>query len=151
MPHTKEHDTGSVSFNEMPSYSGQYEDAALEEKWEKILLLREDAKKALESARAAKIIGASLESEVTIFCNDESYEFVDSIKEDLPTIFIASHVHVEKGESADALPGEKFAGISVLVKKADGHKCERCWMYVDELSDDSNHPTLCKRCAGIVG
>ncbi|MBR2742770.1 MAG: isoleucine--tRNA ligase [Clostridia bacterium] len=151
MPHTKEHDTGSVSFNAMPSYTGIYEDAALEEKWEKILLLREDAKKALETARASKLIGASLEATVTIFCTDEAYDFVNSIKEDLPTIFIASHVHVEKGENKDAMPGEKFAGISVLVEKASGHKCERCWMYVDELSDDPKHPTLCKRCADIVG
>jgi isoleucyl-tRNA synthetase len=135
----------------MPSYTGKYEDAALEEKWEKILLLREDAKKALESARAAKTIGASLEADVTIFCGDEAFGFVDSIKEDLPTIFIASHVHVQKGENKDAMAGEKFPGISVLVKKAEGHKCERCWMYVDELSDDPKHPTLCKRCAGIVG
>jgi len=151
MPHTKDHDTGSVSFNEMPSYEGKYEDADLDEKWEKILALREDAKKALESARAAKVIGASLEAKVTIYCNDETFAFVDSIKADLPTIFIASKVDVVKGENADAQQGEKFAGIAVAVEKAGGHKCERCWMYVDELSSDPNHPTLCKRCAEIVG
>ena len=59
--------------------------------------------------------------------------------------------HVVKGENADAQQGEKFAGIAVAVEKAGGHKCERCWMYVDELSSDPNHPTLCKRCAEIVG
>ena len=149
MPHTKGHDTGSVSFNEMPSYDAKYEDAELMKKWDKLLSLREDVKKALENARNEKVIGASLEAHVTIYCNDETFAFVDSIKADLPTVFIASKVSVVKNVDIEK-SAEKFLGVAIEVEKAEGQKCERCWMYVDELSKDEEHETLCPRCAAIV-
>ncbi len=127
MPHTKGHDTKSVSFNEMPEFDKAYENFDINKKYEKILLLREDAKKALEEARAKKIIGASLEAQVTIYCSDEAFEFVSSVKDELVTIFIASKVEIIKGKApSDASKGENFEGKFKIVQKAGGQKCQRC-------------------------
>ncbi len=38
----------------------------------------------------------------------------------------------------------------VFVLKADGAKCERCWKYDTQVGNDSNHPTVCARCASVL-
>jgi isoleucyl-tRNA synthetase len=39
----------------------------------------------------------------------------------------------------------------VLVNPADGGKCDRCWQVLPEVGSHANHPTLCNRCADVVG
>jgi isoleucyl-tRNA synthetase len=41
----------------------------------------------------------------------------------------------------------------ILVYEARGSewaKCERCWKYTEEVGKDSEHPTVCGRCAGVL-
>ena len=33
-------------------------------------------------------------------------------------------------------------GLEVVVKPADGQKCERCWMFSDSVGHSHEHPTL---------
>ncbi len=40
--------------------------------------------------------------------------------------------------------------LRVTVMPAEGHKCERCWIYSDEVGQDAGHPTLCRRCADAI-
>ena len=40
--------------------------------------------------------------------------------------------------------------LAVKVSAASGEKCERCWTYSDTVGEDSDHPTLCKRCSEAV-
>lgn len=149
MPHLASDDTESVLFNQMPKVEPAYHDQALEEKWEKILTIREDVKKALEMERAEKTIRASLEAKVTLYCDGELYDFAKSIEESLPTIFIVSQVAICKSEG-EGFHGESCEGLIVKVTKAEGEKCERCWVYSDTVGSDSEHPTLCARCAAIL-
>ena len=53
-------------------------------------------------------------------------------------------------ERVAALEGG-VAGLAVGVEKARGEKCERCWIYSTELGSDPSHPSLCPRCAAVVG
>ena len=45
---------------------------------------------------------------------------------------------------------DECPGLAVGVRKAGGEKCERCWMYSEELGTDAGHPTLCPRCAAVM-
>ena len=40
--------------------------------------------------------------------------------------------------------------VKTLVAPAAGEKCERCWIYTDDIGSDAAHPTLCARCARCV-
>jgi isoleucyl-tRNA synthetase len=40
--------------------------------------------------------------------------------------------------------------IEVLVGRADGEKCERCWHWETDLGSNPAHPTICGRCATAV-
>jgi isoleucyl-tRNA synthetase len=152
MPHRKGHNTESVQLNDWPTVNPKFDDKKLEEKWDRILALRDDVSKALEVARASKLIGHSLNAKVTVYAKGEAFDFVKSIAKDLITIFIVSDFELAKFEDAptDASNGEEFEGIKVAVSVAEGEKCERCWMYSTTVGKDHNHPTLCERCATVL-
>ncbi len=145
MPHLNEHNTESVLFNDMPRVSDD-EDANLLDRWNKIHLVRDDVKKALEEARAAKVIGASLDAEISVFAEGEMFEFLSTVP-NLAEIFIASKVNLINGSDGE-FKGEQ--DVSVTVKRASGNKCERCWQYSDTVGSNSEHPTICARCAEVL-
>lgn len=147
MPHDSSRNPEMPLFNEMPSSSGKV-DQAFMDKWERIHSIREDAKKALELARNAKVIGASLEAEIKLFADGELLEFLKGIEKDLPAILIVSKAVIASGEEG-TFKGD-VEGLSITVTHAAGEKCERCWVYSEDVGSDAAHPTLCNRCANIV-
>ncbi|MBZ5606092.1 MAG: isoleucine--tRNA ligase [Acidobacteriia bacterium] len=109
-------------------------DAAKLEKWNVLMLIREDVLKALEEARQAKLIGAPLEARVRLSGYD-----VAGYEAQLPSLFIVSQVVIDAGS-------EK----SVKVERADGVKCERCWKYSTKVGEDAEYPTVCDTCAAAL-
>ena len=142
MPRSEKDDAESVFFNKLPEKSGVSADEEFMEKWEKIDELRDIVNKALEEARGQKLIGKSLEAKVTLNCGRDWYDFAKSVENDLVSAFIVSAVDVEKSE---------FDGVNVKVEVAPGEKGERCWTHSDTVGKCAEHPTLCARCAEIVG
>ena len=137
-----------VVFEDMPK-AGQYAaDEAFKAKWAQLIAVRDEVKKVLEQARAEKIIGASLEAAVTLYCNDAVYDLLNSIPMDeLADLMIVSQVELVKGEGGAASAVE---GLGVAAAHATGEKCERCWKYSATIGSHAAHPTLCARCASVV-
>ncbi len=129
-------DPGSVLFNPMPETSG----AAFAEadKWARLISLRQDVNKALEDARAAKVIGKSLEALVEIAAEGDSHRLYRENLAMLPSLLIVSRVELREGPEA------------LTVSFAPGEKCERCWGYFENLGTNPEHPTLCPRCTGVI-
>ena len=50
----------------------------------------------------------------------------------------------------EAVQDAEVPGLAIGVDKAEGEKCERCWIYNTELGTDPEHPTLCPRCAAAL-
>ena len=91
---------------------------------------------------------ASLEAQVTVHTADAGeYAFLCANAGILPAIFITSDVHVAN-DAGGAFKGET---VGVDAAKAAGVKCERCWGYSETVGSDPKHPTLCARCAQILG
>ena len=137
-----------VAFEDMAQPGVWAQDEVFRAKWARIIAVRNDVKKALEQARADKVIGASLEAKVTLYCTPETAQFVQSIPaaqwEDL---LIVSQLEIRQGEGGAA--GE-VEGLGVGVCHAEGEKCLRCWKYTPDVGSDSQHPCLCARCAGVL-
>lgn len=154
MPHRKEDDVVSVQMNSWPKIEPKYSDSSLNEKWDKIIRLREDVSKALEIARADKKIGSSLVAKVTIFADGENHAFLDKILGELPEIFIVSDVELQTADKADKTQAmytcENFSGVDILITQAPGEKCERCWMFSETVGSDEKHPDICHRCAEVL-
>ena len=150
MPHSKDDVKDSVFLNLMPEYSEEMNFGAISEHWNKLFTLRDDVMKALELARASKLIGKSLDAKVTIYTTNEEHKaLLDSFATDLATVFIVSQAHVVAGEGVEGAFSETESGIAVLVEKADGHKCDRCWTYSTEGVHDEEG-FICERCRKIL-
>jgi isoleucyl-tRNA synthetase len=121
--------------------------------------VRSEVARALEGARAAKWIGASLDARVTLFATGSDVAGVlDRAGEALlRDLFIVSEV-VRRAEPPPSAPGEAavllgatgVAGLSVEVRHAAGAKCARCWMWSEAVGRDAEHPELCGRCLPVV-
>ncbi|PLS16839.1 isoleucine--tRNA ligase [Bacillus sp. M6-12] len=140
----------SVQLTLMPE-DHEYDNAVeLEQKWSAFMDLRDDVLKALEEARNAKIIGKSLNAKVSVYVDDKTKTLLDSINESLEQLFIVSDFEVAGSFSeapADALKLERAA---IVVTKAEGEICERCWNVSKDVGKVEDHPTLCPRCAAVV-
>ncbi len=135
LPHQK---LESVHLAEFPKVSGA-DNSSLLSDWERIFAIRDEVLKALEEARAAKIIGSSLEAKVILTTDKDTTYFLLPYYEDLRYIFIVSQVEVHQGD--------KFA---VEIQKADGEKCERCWNYSTRVGESEKYPTVCERCVAAL-
>ncbi|WP_243138047.1 isoleucine--tRNA ligase [Heliorestis acidaminivorans] len=135
-----------------PEYDDSYNDAALEQKMEKLLEVRTRVSKALELARQSKVIGHSLESHVKLHVDDQLKPLLE--KEDLASFFIVSTVTIADQDNKvpeNAFCDKDLPGLAVLVSKAEGYKCERCWIYSTGVGKDEVHSQLCPRCAQVMG
>ena len=135
MPHKAEETAESVMLTNYPEVNPQYENKELEEKWDRIIKLKEVVAKKLEEARAEKIIGHSLNAKVVISAEGEEYKFLNDNKDLLMTVFIVSGLEIREAQS------------DIKVEIAEGEKCERCWMYSTTVGEDKENPTICHRCS----
>lgn len=141
MPHSSDSDPNCVLFNEMPKELHIDADADFMEKWDKIHQLRDTVKKSLELAVKEKQIRASLEAKVVLSCSGAEYDFIQSVKKELPAAFIVSEVELVQANTQE---------LAVKIEKAAGQKCERCWSYSETVGKNSEHPTICARCASVL-
>ncbi len=137
------HEAESVHLVDFPKVDDTYTDEALAERWDRLLRVRDEALRVLEEARKGKVIGNALEAKVELLAGPALLPFLEHYVKDLPTIFIVSAVDLKP-----ALPGGPE--LSVIVHRAAGEKCERCWVYRESVGQSSNHPTICDRCVAVL-
>ncbi|WP_430482151.1 isoleucine--tRNA ligase [Rossellomorea marisflavi] len=143
-------DGESVQLTDMPevqSFDGAEE---LKQKWNAFLDVRDDVLKALEEARNEKVIGKSLTAKVTLYVDEKTETLLSSIKEDLKQLFIVSAFEIGGRTSEAPAEALSLGANSIVVEKAEGETCERCWTVSPHVGEDQDHPTLCPRCAAVV-
>jgi isoleucyl-tRNA synthetase len=131
----------SVHLTAWPDKTGRWHDPALEAKWDALLVWRGRILKALEEKRELKEIGNSLEAEVELHASQEAErKYLGEHRELLSQITLVSGLSVVSCNE----------GFSILVSRARGLKCARCWIWREEVGRSSEHPDLCSRCEGAV-
>jgi len=139
----------SVQMLPWPKVHEEYIDEALETKWDEFIEIRGEITKVLENARRAKTIGHSLDAKVELYATDEALRILKTVEKDLPNLLIVSQAVLFAGLE-DGAEGTGREDLKVMVKPAEGAKCERCWIYSDSVGEDSEHPTLCHRCVEVL-
>ncbi|MCM2254860.1 MAG: isoleucine--tRNA ligase [Vicinamibacteria bacterium] len=132
---------GSVHYAHFPAVAG----FKAPEASDALLAARTVALKALEEARAAKVIGKSLEAKVVVRGSEQAlaplrtWEARPSVfPGNLANLFIVSEVVLEPGDGA----------LAVEVARAGGRRCERCWTWSEQVTGDES--PLCPRCRPVV-
>ena len=151
MPHAASDKRESVFLNDLPTWNDDWSFPELEAHWDKLFELRDDVMKALEIARADKLIGKSLDAAVTVYTKDDGvFTLLNSFANELSTVYIVSSAKVVKGDAPEGAFTETASGIAVKVTVADGERCDRCWLHsTDTVSDGEG--VLCRRCAAVIG
>jgi isoleucyl-tRNA synthetase len=129
----------SVHLEEFPKL-GHLVDSDLAERWNRLMAVRDDVNAALEEKRKAKVIGNSLSAKVHIAARGPIAALLERYRRDLPMLFIVSDVTLDLG------PTDGPDDVRVVVERATGVKCERCWRYVPSLTTEPDRAGICDRC-----
>jgi len=105
--------------------------------WQDILTVRALVNKAIEEKRSAGLVGSSLQSEIDIYTQGDSYESLRRLGDDLRFVLIVSRatLHEEAG-----------SGLRIVVTPSAHAKCDRCWHYRADVGADAEHAHICGRC-----
>ena len=136
MPHSSNEKAEHVIYNEMPEKVDISIDDDFMAFWDEIHELRDDVKKSLETFIKDKTIKSSLEAKVTLGASGDKLAFLKKAENELATAFIVSEVEIVDNSSE----------LEIRIDKAEGEKCERCWVISKTVGENSEHPTLCSRC-----
>ena len=116
----------SVHLQSFPKIPKNWENKKVFEKWEKFKIIRKVVNAAVEVKRSNKDIGSSLEASIEIYLSDEYLKLVKDL--DLSEYFITSDAIAKKiNNNINLFKLDEIEGIKVLVTKAKGEKCPRCW------------------------
>ena len=103
------------NFTEIPE---NWKNEEINSNWEKIKKIRDEANISIESQRASKTIGSSLETNIQIKLKKNYYNIAKN--NDFSEICITSSALVTQDEKMEE-------DIQVICKKAEGTKCPVCW------------------------
>jgi len=109
-------DKKSIHLETFMKFPESFKNEKLNEKWVELKKIRDICNISIESKRASKEIGSSLEANLTINLNKNLYEISNNI--DFSELCITSSAIVVQSTSEDVI---------VKAVKAEGNKCPVCW------------------------
>ncbi len=132
------------------------------EQWRTLHSIRDGAQLALEHARQAKQIGKSIEADLEIVAWGEPLAYLRRYEVSLKEFFNVSNVKIietteiasilqdqhsdgRNGATMDAF-GDVVGDFRFRVSSASGHKCNRCWNFMPEVSNYGVWESVCTRC-----
>lgn len=107
----------------------------VEENFDLFMDYREQILKALEEARAEKIIGKSFNAKLILTVDTKAKDLFESLQSNLAQLLIVSQLELVEGDA-----------FACHVEAAKGAVCERCWMIVPSINANG----LCPRCQKII-
>jgi len=132
----------SVHLAEMPKVDSEIDWQSGEQRWQKIMGLRDEVLRVLEELRRDKKIASNQEAYVSICCGDEELVAIleDFGIEQFAALCIVSEVRLQKA-----------AGETIITAEKSSHqKCQRCWNYWPSVGADEDYPDLCERCVSVI-
>ena len=120
-------------------------------RWEKIILVRDEVNKQLEKLRSDGTIGSSLDAEVNIYCNEEFFNELNFIKDELRFVLICSSTNIYPLEKRnnDAIQSD-ISDLFIYAKPYAYEKCVRCWHRHESIGKNDMHKELCSRCISNI-
>lgn len=146
----KESQEESILTTDYPEANDKFFSEELEKKWQSISTVKDVINAALENARNQKMIGKSLEAKVSLYVdNQDIFAYIKANESLFRQVFIVSDLTFPdiKHDEDEATSSDH---ISVVVRQAQGEKCQRCWNVLRSVGKHETHPTLCERCIDVV-
>ena len=107
-----------------------WENQKLNDKWDQLFKIKQEANIAIEEKRSSKEIGSSLEANIKLSVNKDKFELLKNL--DLAEYLITSKAEKVLSENTE---------MKIEVYKAKGEKCPRCWKILEDK---------CTRCSSLI-
>ena len=149
----------SVHLVTLPEERGEWVNEHLAADWERLLEVRGEVSRALESSRKQGLIGKGIDAVVYVTSvPEEQWRSLLTGKGEvlLATLFNVSAVRLAEAPPAEGsvvYESQDIPGLVLAVVPAQRlgwKKCERCWTWSPVVGGDPRHPTLCERCLPVV-
>ena len=149
----------SVHLVTLPEERGEWVNERMAADWERLLEVRGEVSRALESTRKQGLIGKGIDAVVYVTsAPEEQWRPLLAGKGEalLATLFNVSAVKLAgtaPAEGSVLYESQDIPGLALAVVPAQRlgwKKCERCWTWSPEVGADPRHPTLCERCLPVV-
>ena len=156
LPHTAEEiwsyleqeEADFVQLTELPEAEIFANQEAILATWDAFMAFQDQAQKALEEARNAKIIGKSLEAHLTVYPSQPVRELLVATESDVAQLLIVSQLTIsDQPAPTDALA---FDDVAFTVTSAEGEVCDRCRRVDQTSTDRSYNAHICDHCAQVV-
>jgi len=127
----------SIHLETFPTIPSKWRNEKLFQKWDKLKIVRNVANAAIEVKRASKEIGSSLEADIKVYLGEEYLQHSKDVN--LPEYTITSKAEAKPMINDDKLfKLDSVDNVKVLVKKAKGEKCSRCWKILESPCERKN-------------
>jgi len=127
----------SIHLETFPNIPSTWENEKLFQKWNKLKIIRNVANAAIEIKRSSKEIGSSLEADVQIYLGEEYLKLVKDVN--LSEYFITSKANAKPIINDNKLfKLDNEDNVKILVTKAKGKKCSRCWKILEKACQRNN-------------
>jgi isoleucyl-tRNA synthetase len=103
-------------------------------------------RKQMEGMRSDKVIGSSLDAEVDLYCDENNYNALSQLGDELRFVFITSYARIHPLSDKTDNCIEAGEGVFVEVTKSEHEKCVRCWHHREDVGQNAEHEELCGRC-----
>ncbi len=144
----KPNDAASVHVVDSPTIPIAWQQPAIVTAMESLNSLRRVINGALEIERQQKSIGSSLQAHAQVYLPEPSRFDAAVLAEMTITSSLTLHALDTAPESAFRL--DEVPACAVVITKAAGEKCERCWQVLPSVGANALHPSLCHRCVEVV-
>ena len=122
--------------------------------WQRVLEVRQCVSRELEKLRNDGEIGAGLDADVTVYCQDELLQVLETLGDELRFVLITSEARVQHRQHAptEASVTALTDGTALVIeaRRSPHEKCARCWHRREDVGSHSEHPGLCGRCVENV-
>jgi isoleucyl-tRNA synthetase len=139
---SKSQDVATVHLAVMPTVDESIDWQSSQDKWQRIMALRDEVLRVLEELRQNKIITSNQQASVTVSTSDK--KLIKTLEEfgieQFSALCIVSEVELTKTN----------AETKVTAEKSSFEKCRRCWNYWPSVGKNSEHPDLCGRCVKVI-
>lgn len=112
--------------------------------WNALIQIRNDVNKALELYRADGRIGSALEAEVTLSCNQATYDQLKTVQDELRFLLIVSDAKIILNTEANA------TDVVIHIAVSAYSKCARCWQRRPDVNANIAYEGLCGRCVDNI-
>ena len=130
----------SVHLALFPTKLGAWDDDRLLDRWARLSEVRDTVNVALEDKRQQKVITSNLSARVGLSTAGALSQLLGEYRDELATLFGVSQVTLD---SAVTEAAEDPSAARVVVERAEGVRCDRCWRYVPAVNAEG----ICDRCA----